>query len=316
MKKIALITGATGFVGAHLADYLLDVVGLEVHGTKRPRSRLEFIKSNVIYHEVDMMDYTGISAIIKEVKPDYIFHLAAQSFVLLSWKSPQSTLMNNIIGNLNILEAVKNEYPEAIIQVAGSSEEYGQVLPDEIPIKESVPLIPVSPYGVSKVSQDLLSRQYCKSYGVKTVITRAFNHTGPGRGEVFATSSFAKQIAQIEKGKEPIIHVGNLEAIRDFTDVRDTVRAYWLAVNKCDYGDVYNICTGNGWAIGKMLEVLLSHSDVEIKVQQDKDRMRPSDLPVLIGDASKFIKMTGWKPEIEVSQTLADLLQYWRDKIQ
>ena len=315
MNKIALITGATGFVGAHLADYLLDIIGLEVHGTKRPRSRLEFFKSNVIYHEVDMMDYTGISSIIKEVKPDYIFHLAAQSFVLLSWKSPQSTLMNNIIGNLNILEAVKNEHPEAIIQVAGSSEEYGQVLPDEIPIKESTPLFPVSPYGVSKVCQDLLSRQYFKSYGVKAVVTRAFNHTGPGRGEVFATSSFAKQIAQIEKGKEPIIHVGNLEAIRDFTDVRDTVRAYWLAANKCDYGDVYNICTGNGWTMSKMLEVLLSHSDVEICVQQDKDRMRPSDLPVLIGDAGKFIKQTGWKPEIPFDQTMNDLLNYWRERV-
>lgn len=311
----ALITGASGFVGQHLANYLLDELGVEVYGIKRPRSKLEFIRPDVIYSEVDILDYTGVASMIRKVKPDYVFHLAAQSFVLLSWRAPQSTLTTNIIGNLNILEAVKNEYPEAIVQVAGSSEEYGQVGAKDIPIKESTPLIPASPYGVSKAGQDMLSRQYFKSYGVKTVITRAFNHTGPGRGEVFATSNFAKQIAQIEKGKEPVIYVGNLEAVRDFTDVRDMVKAYWLAATRCDYGEVYNICSGRSWSIGKMLEILLSFSKVSITVKQDPDRMRPSDLPVLIGDSSKFVDKTGWVPEVPFDQTLLDLLNYWRERV-
>lgn len=311
----ALITGATGFVGSHLADYLLDEIGIEVYGIRRPRSREEFIRPDVVYLEADILDYTGMASIIKKVKPDYIFHLAAQSFVPLSWQAPQATLTTNIIGNLNVLEALKNECPEAVMQVAGSSEEYGQVGPSEMPIRESTPLLPISPYGVSKVSQDLLSRQYFKSYGVKVVVTRAFNHTGPRRGEVFATSSFAKQIVQIEKGKEPVIYVGNLGAIRDFTDVRDMVKGYWLAANKCIYGEVYNICSGKGWPIREMLKILLSHSNVDIEVRQDPDRMRPSDLLVLLGDASKFMKQTDWKPEIPFERTMADLLQYWREKI-
>lgn len=311
----ALVTGATGFVGSHLADYLLDEVGLEVCGIKRPRSREEFIRSDVVYFEADILDYTGMASIIKRVKPDFIFHLAAQSFVLLSWQSPQTTLTTNIIGNLNILEAVKNECPEAVIQVAGSSEEYGRVELNETPIKESNPLRPISPYGVSKVGQDLLSRQYVESYGVKAVVTRAFNHTGPRRGEVFATSSFAKQIAQIEKGKEPIIYVGNLEATRDWTDVRDMVKAYWLAVNECTYGEVYNICSGKAWSIRKMLEMLLNHSGKDIEVKQDPNRVRPSDIPIMLGDAGKFMKQTGWKPEIPFHQTLEDLLNYWRERV-
>lgn len=311
----ALITGATGFVGQHLANYLLDEVGIEVHGTKRPRSKIETIRPDVTYHEVDILDYTGIATIIRKVKPDYIFHLAAQSFVLLSWQSPQVTLTNNIIGNLNVLEAAKNEHPDAVIQVAGSSEEYGQVKPEELPITESTPLLPISPYGVSKVGQDLLSRQYFRSYGVRAVVTRAFNHSGPGRGEVFATSNFAKQIAQIEKGKDPVIHVGNLSAVRDFTDVRDMVRAYWLAVTKCTYGEVYNICSGEPYTIGGMLKMLLSHSHVTIRIEQDPSRMRPSDLPVLLGDASKFIQQTRWKPTIPFDRTLSDLLDYWRERV-
>ena len=186
---------------------------------------------------------------------------------------------------------------------------------EDIPIKETTLLLPVSPYGVSKVGQDLLSRQYYASYGVKAIVTRAFNHTGPRRGESFVVSSFAKQIVEIERGKEPILRVGNLEAIRDFTDVRDMVEAYWLAVNKCNPGEVYNICSGKGWAISEMLEMLLVHSKVKIKIQQDEDRMRPSDLPILLGDCSKFKRATHWTREYTFDETLEDTLDYWRGKI-
>lgn len=311
----ALITGATGFVGSHLVDYLLDEVGIEVYGIIRPRSREEFVRADVTYLEADVLDYIGMASVIKRVKPNFVFHLAAQSFVLLSWQAPQATLTTNIIGTLNVLEAVKNECPEAVIQIAGSSEEYGLVTPNETPVKESGPLRPMSPYGVSKVAQDLLGRQYFKSYRVKVVVTRAFNHTGPRRGEVFATSSFAKQIAKIEKGKEPVIYVGNLEAKRDWLDVRDVVKAYWLAVIKGKPGEVYNICSGKAWAVKRMLEILLSYSSIGVRVEQDKSRMRPSDVPILLGDCSKFREKTGWQSEIPFETTLLDLLNYWRERV-
>lgn len=310
-----LITGVTAFVGSHLADYLLDEQKVEVHGIKRPRSRTEFLRYDVKYHEADVVDPVGVASVVKEVQPNYIFHLAAQSYVPLSWQAPQATLTTNIMGTLNVLEAVRRECPEAVIQVAGSSEEYGLVYPNETPIKETNPLRPQSPYGVSKVAADLLSQQYHRSYGTMVVITRGFNHTGPRRGEVFATSSFAKQIAEIEKGKEPIIYVGNLEAERDWTDVRDIVKAYWMAANKCLHGEPYNVCSGKVWRIRSMLDMLLTLSDIKIEVKQDPSRMRPSDVPVLLGDSSKFRLVTGWKPKIPFAKTLEDLLNYWRERV-
>lgn len=314
----ALITGATGFVGSHLADFLIDSERIEVHGIIRPRSREEFVRKDVTYHEADILDYKGLSSIIKDIKPELVFHLAAQSFVPLSWKAPQSTLTTNIIGTLNVLEAVLKESPDTTVQVAGSSEEYGMVYPDEVPIRESNPLRPLSPYGVSKVAADLLAQQYNKSFGVKTVITRAFNHTGPRRGEVFATSSFAKQLVEIEKGKkEPILKVGNLDAQRDWTDVRDVVRAYYLATKGCTYGVPYNICSGKSWEVGHMLSVLIDLTGLggTLKVEQDPERMRPSDVIILLGSAEKFKKTTGWEQLYTFEETLADLLDYWRKKI-
>ena len=247
------------------------------------------------------------------MEPDAIFHLAAQSFVHTSFHAPQETLSTNITGTVNLLEAVRSCGSSPVIQIAGSSEEYGLVLPDEVPIKETNPLRPLSPYGVSKVAEDMLAYQYHKSYGLKTVITRAFNHEGPRRGEVFSTSNFAKQVAEIEKGAAPIMYVGNLEAKRDFTDVRDIVRAYSLAVEKCDYGEAYNICSGTAWKIGDMLKLLLSMSTKKIEVRQDSSRMRPSDVQILLGDYSKFHQKTGWSPQISFEQTMKDLLEYWRN---
>jgi GDP-4-dehydro-6-deoxy-D-mannose reductase len=317
MKK-ALITGITGFVGSHLAEYLMGI-GVEVHGTIRWRSRtenIEHMKCGIHLIDTEIKDAHSVQNAIDEVQPDYIFHLAAQSFVPTSWHAPAETLIINIIGNANLLEAVRTSNCDPIIQIAGSSEEYGLVHPNEVPIKETNPLRPMSPYGVSKVAQDLLSRQYHMSYGLKVVVTRAFNHTGPRRGDVFVTSNFAKQVVEIEKGlKEPVIHVGNLHARRDFSDVRDIVRAYWLAVNKCEYGEVYNICSEKARTIQSVLDLLLDMTDGTIEVKQDPSRLRPSDVEVLLGDCSKFRDKTGWMPKIPFERTMQDLSDYWREKI-
>lgn len=245
MKK-ALITGITGFVGSHLAEFLLNEK-IEVYGTVRWRSKLDniiHIKDKLKLVETDIRDSHSVQKAVEESSPDYIFHLASQSFVPMSWRAPADTMETNAIGTIHLLEAVRQSNCNPVTQIAGSSEEYGMVNPDELPIKETNPLRPLSPYAVSKVTADMLGCQYHRSYGLKIIVTRAFNHTGPRRGDVFVTSNFSKQIAEIEKGlKEPVMYVGNLNAKRDFTDVRDIVRAYWLTVNKCDYGEVYNICS-------------------------------------------------------------------------
>ncbi len=316
MTKKVLITGITGFVGSHLAEYLLSL-NMQVYGTVKRRSRFDYIediKNKLKLIECDVIDSYSVESAVRDAQPDYIFHLAAQSFVPTSWRSPLETLHTNIDGTLNILEAVRKLDLDSRIQIAGSSEEYGMVYPDEVPIREENPLRPLSPYAVSKVATDMLGYQYYKSYGLKVVRTRAFNHTGPRRGEMFVTSNFAKQIAEIEKGlKEPIIHVGNLNAQRDFTDVRDIVKAYLLAIEKCEIGEVYNICSGKGRKIQEVLDTLLTFTNKKIKIQQDPDRMRPSDVELLVGSSSKFREKTGWKPEISFERTMKDLLDYWRE---
>ena len=314
-----LITGITGFVGSHLADYLLSLGSIEIYGIERWRSRtenIEHIRDKINLVGCDIRDSISVTETIGKIKPDKIFHLAAQSFVPSSWQAPQESLTTNIIGELNVFEAVRAVNINPVIQIAGSSEEYGLVLPDELPIKETNPLRPLSPYAVSKVGQDFLGYQYYKSYNMNIIRTRAFNHTGPRRGEVFASSNFAKQIVEIEKNKrEPVIFVGNLDARRDFSDVRDVVRAYWLATEKCLPGEVYNISSGKALSIKEMLDLLLKISKVKVEIKQDSARMRPSDVSVLLGDNTKFCKQTGWKPEIPFEQTLKDLLEYWRGKI-
>lgn len=314
-----LITGITGFAGSHLAEYLLTLEDSEVHGTIRWRSRTEnidHIRNRLRLHICDLRDATSTLLLIRTVKPDRVFHLAAQSYVPMSWLAPAETLTTNIICQTNLLEALRQERPDCPVQIAGSSEEYGMVLPNETPIKETNPLRPLSPYGVSKVAQDLMGYQYFQSYRLPVIRTRGFNHTGPRRGEVFATSNFAKQIAEIEAGKrEPVLYTGNLNAVRDFTDVRDTVVAYHLALEKGEPGDVYNVATGKGWKIGEILEILLGLSRRKIEVRQDPERMRPSDVELLIGDPTKLEKRTGWVRRYKLEQTLADLLNYWRSRV-
>ena len=318
MAERVLITGITGFVGSHLADYLLGLPGLEVHGMRRWRSRTEHIdhlSKRIAIVECDLRDQVSVTRAIQQVRPDKIFHLAAQSFVPTSWHAPEESLHTNILGTLHLFEAVRQAGLDPWIQVAGSSEEYGMVRPDEVPIRETNPLRPLSPYGVSKVGTDLLGYQYHQSFGMKVVRTRAFNHTGPRRGDVFVESNFAKQIVEIEKGRhEPVIRVGNLDARRDYTDVRDTVRAYWLSLQKCEAGEVYNICSGRSWTIRQVLDLLLARSKVKVRVEPDPARMRPSDVQILEGDSAKFRKATGWAPEIPFEKTLDDILAYWRQR--
>ncbi len=314
----ALITGITGFAGSHLAEFLL-AEGHEVFGTCRVRSPMENISAvadKLTLIDCELTDASAVRDALKAAQPDLIFHLAAQSFVPASWVYPGYTLFNNIGAQLNIFEAVRETDLNARILIACSSEEYGRAEEKDLPLTEDSPLRPLSPYGVSKVAQDTLAYQYHASYGLKTIRTRAFNHTGPRRGDVFVTSNFARQIAEIELGKrKPVVHVGNLSAQRDFTDVRDVVKAYYLACTQGEPGEVYNVCSGKSVTIQEILDTLLELSQCEVKVVVDPARMRPSDVQLLRGDASKLADATGWHPEIELRQTLADLLAYWRERL-
>lgn len=315
-----LITGITGFAGSHLADYILaEHPDVEVYGILRWRSRrenIQHIEDRIHLIECDLRDFVSTKDVLEQVRPEKIFHLAAQSFVPTSWNAPAESLTTNVLGQLNIFEACRSIGINPWIQLACSSEEYGMVYPNEVPIKETNPLRPLSPYAVSKVGQDFLGYQYAQSYKMNIVRTRGFNHTGPRRGDVFVDSNFACQIVRIEKGlAEPVIYVGNLEAVRDFTDVRDMVRAYWLSTEKCEPGEVYNICTGNAIVIRDLLDKLLEMSKTKVEVRTDPKRLRPSDVLILQGDYSKFHAATGWAPRYKLEDTLRDLLEYWRQRI-
>jgi len=315
MRRV-LVTGITGFAGSHLVDSMLAKGGVQVFGLLRWRSRtenIEHFRSKVTLLECDLRDPISTRDAIEAVKPDWIFHLAAQSFVPTSWNAPGESLTTNTLGQLHLFEAVRHIGLKPRIQIACSSEEYGLVHENELPIKEENPLRPLSPYAVSKVAQDLLGYQYFKSYGTDVVRTRGFNHEGPRRPHVFVASDFAWQISEVEKGRrEPVLHVGNLDARRDFTDVRDMVEGYWLALENGVPGEVYNLCSGKAYSIREVLDLLIGMTKCKIEVRQDPKRLRPSDVPVLLGDSSKFRKATGWEPRIPFEKTLADSLDYWR----
>jgi GDP-4-dehydro-6-deoxy-D-mannose reductase len=314
-----LITGITGFAGSHLAELLLRERGYDVHGTVRPRSRGEHLQSlqgQVVLHDCDLCDAASVRSVLRAVQPERIFHLAAQSFVPFSWSAPAQCLTDNTLMQVHLFEEARALGLDPMIQIACSSEEYGFVHEHELPIRESNPLRPLSPYAVSKVSQDYLGYQYFKSYGTRAVRTRGFNHEGPRRGEVFVTSNFARQVAEIESGKrEPVLKVGNLDAVRDFTDVRDMVRAYHLALERGEPGEVYNVCSGKGYSVRQVVEILEGLAARRFEVVPDPARMRPSDVPRLVGDFSKFKAATGWEPRIPFEQTMKDLLDYWRARV-
>jgi GDP-4-dehydro-6-deoxy-D-mannose reductase len=313
-----LITGITGFVGSHMAEYGL-ARGAQVFGSTRWRSKtenIEHLRSKVTFIESDLRDLSSVRALLEISVPDYVVHLAAQSFVGVSWHAPAETLTTNIISQVNLLEALRGLKMSPRFLAVGSSEEYGLVLEGELPIKETNPLRPLSPYAVSKVTQDMMAYQYFKSYGLPIVRTRAFNHEGPRRGDVFVTSNFARQVAEIEAGmREPVVYVGDLTPRRDYSDVRDIVRGYWLLLERGEPGEVYNLCSGRSWPIQQVLDFVLNLSTVKrITVKTDPARLRPSDVMILEGDPTKMHKATGWKVEIPFERTLTELLDYWRQR--
>jgi len=311
----ALITGISGFAGSHLAEFLINK-GYKVFGTfydKSTFSNLNGFIDNIGLFECDIRNYNNLKKIIEKVQPDEIYHLAAISFVPTSLKNPKLTFDTNLYGTLNLYQSIIELKYNPKILFVGSADEYGIVNENDLPIKEDCPLRPINPYSISKVSADFLSYFYFKNYYLNIIRVRPFNHIGPRQSPEFVCSSFAKQVAEIEKGlKEPIIKVGNLEAKRDFTDVRDMVRAYWLTMQKDEKGEVYNICSERTVQIKELLNNLLELSSKKIKIAKDPKRIRPSDNPILQGDCSKFRRRSGWKPEIPLDKTLKDILEYWR----
>ncbi len=312
-----LITGVTGFVGSYVVDYASTLKDVEIYGQKRWRSPIDNISTHLKdlkLTDCDLIDMSSTLEMIKKVEPDRIFHLAAQSFVPYSFSAPKITMDTNVIGTLNLLEAIRLTKTDPIIHICSSSEVYGQVNENEVPITENNPLRPQSPYAVSKVAEDMIAYQYFISYGIKTIRTRAFTHSGARRGGVFVDSWFAKQIAQIEKKIiPPKIHVGNLDSIRTFMDVRDTVRAYWLALEKCKPGEVYNVGGNETMTIKQMLQMLLELTTVkDIEILVDPELLRPSDVTRQIPSTKKFKDATGWEPKIPYKVTLKETLDYWR----
>lgn len=333
MKKKAFITGITGMVGSHLADYLVRETDWEVYGMYRWRSPLDNIRhlindinSKNRIHLVygDLRDAISIDNVVKEVLPDYVFHLAAQSYPKTSFTAPLDTLDTNIQGTTRVLEALKNFAPNAVIHVCASSEVFGRVSKEKLAemggvINEECTFHPASPYAISKVGTDLVGRYYAQAFGMTVMTTRMFTHTGPRRGDVFAESTFAKQIAMIEAGLlTPVVKVGNLDSLRTFADVRDAVRAYYMLVTVNPIaGEYYNIGGTYTCKVGEMLDYLISQSKMkdQIKIEIDPERLRPIDADLQIPDTSKFERHSGWKPEIPFEKTMTDLLDYWRERV-
>jgi GDP-4-dehydro-6-deoxy-D-mannose reductase len=311
-EQRAFITGAGGFVGNHLLPYLSQNSNWQLFANSHTRPEAQDIP-NLHWRSCDLTSREQVGDLLAEIRPDFVFHLAAQSNVQRAFADPEATLVNNTISQLNLLEGLRNHSPEARIMIACSSEQYGLVRPEDIPIDEDTPFRPNNPYAVSKITQDALGLQYFLAYNQPTIRVRAFNHIGPGQTDAFVTAAFARQVALIEAGKqEPVISVGNLDAERDFSDVRDMVRAYHLAITKGEPGEVYNIGSGKGCAIQWVLDFLVSLSTVKVDIRQDPARMRPSDIPVMVCDPTRFHNRTGWKTEIPIEQTLKDILDYWR----
>lgn len=309
-----LITGAGGFAGFHLVGYLKE--SQEIFGFDHKLRNSSAFPASITYRQIDITDKVAVKAFIRVAQPDYVFHFAALSSVADSWTHPEKTFQVNVLGQLNILTSAAALENKPRLLIACSSQEYGAVSSEEIPVKEDCPLRPDSPYAASKVCQDFLGLQYYLGFNLPVIRSRSFNHAGPGQSAKFVCSDFAKQIAEIEAGRRaPEIVVGNLDAKRDFTDVRDIVRAYWLLATKGAPGEAYNVCSGTAYSAGEILERLLMLTDVKIKINVDSTKNRPSDIPILVGDNAKIKEEIGWQPEIPFEQTLADLLDWWRGKI-
>jgi GDP-4-dehydro-6-deoxy-D-mannose reductase len=333
----ALITGVGGFAGRYLAEYLARQTAWELFGAVRPpASGLPGTPGaaasvpgagpappdwaadlGVRLVAADLTDTDQTRRLLAETRPDLVFHLAAQAIVQRALTDPQATLVNNLVGELNLLRGVRELGLETRLLLIGSSEEYGHVQPDDLPVDEETPFRPENPYAVSKIATDMLGLQFFIAYQMPIVRVRPFNHIGPRQSEHFVTSAFARQVARIEAGlQEPVIRVGNLNSERDFTDVRDMVRAYYLALTQGVPGEVYNIGSGQSVSIRLILEMLIGLSNMAVQIELDPTRMRPSDVPVIVCDPGRFQQQTGWQPEYALGRSLMDILNYWRERTQ
>ncbi|MHB8896122.1 MAG: GDP-mannose 4,6-dehydratase [Candidatus Geothermincolia bacterium] len=310
-----LITGADGFVASHLIVELAGDPMCEIRGIGlKPAPPVDV--DCLDYSVLDLTDYEPLKDLIDELRPDAIFHLAAMPSVAMSWEDPWSTYRVNVLGQVNLMEAIRRLELETSVHIACSSEEYGKVVPEAMPMSEGMPFNPCSHYAVSKVTQEVLGLMYYQAFAWRVLVTRGFNQAGPGQAPDFVISSFSKQIAEIEAGLcEPVMKVGNLDAKRDFMDVRDTVRAYRMVMERGTAGTSYNVCSGEAHPVSQILETLLEISGAEIRVELDPCRQRPSDIPLLLGDNTRLREETGWEPLIGLETTLKDTLDYWRDRV-
>lgn len=309
MKK-GLVIGAAGFVGKYLIDEMR-VNGMKPYATKLPHEKPDGLNAEVF--DLDVMDQEAIVSLLFEIRPDYIFHLAAQSSVGLAWKNPGLTVDVNIKGSINVMDAIRELYYKPRVLLIGSGEEYGHIQPGETPIEETNLLRPGNIYAATKACQNMIGSIYSKAYDMELMMVRAFNHIGPGQASLFVVSDFCKQVAEIEKGlREPVMKVGNLAAKRDFTDVRDVVKAYVKLVQMGESGETYNVGSGNAQAIQDILKLIISRSDTEITVETDPNKLRPVDVPIIEADITKLNQLTGWKPLIPLEQTIQETLDYWR----
>lgn len=313
MKK-ALIIGAAGFVGGYLIQELSTICEMEIYATKLPNEQLETDLAKV--YNLDILNIEEITSLLYDTRPDYIFHLAAQSSVGLSWKNPCLTVDVNVKGCLNVLDAVRKLSYKPRILLIGSGEEYGYIMPDELPIVEDTLLRPGNIYAVTKVCQNMIGNIYSRAYDMELIMVRAFNHVGPRQSPTFVVSDFCKQVAEIEKGLiEPVIKVGNLEAKRDFTDVRDVVKAYVKLILSGESGETYNVGCGHAYTIREILNIIVSESKVNIKIVVDPNKVRPIDIPIIEADISKIKAITGWVPRVPIRQTICESLDYWRRNV-
>ena len=311
----ALITGATGFIGSYLSSLLYEE-GYEVYGTNYGinHSKEYCVAPAIKLFECDIRDGNAVDSLLETIAPDRIYHLASQSLPTVSWRDPVTTIMTNIVGTINVFESVIKHKLDSRVLVACSSAEYGLSIQSDIPVREDHPLQPLHPYGVSKVAQDMLALQYFVNFGVPTVRIRIFNTTGPGKTNDVC-SDFAKRIVEAEKGlSQSVIKVGNLTARRDITDVRDTIRGLYLAMEKGVMGEVYNLSRGETYQISNILKILLSLSRKRIDVEIDQGLLRPTDEPVIVGNSENLYMQTGWKPTIPIEKTLEDTINYWRER--
>ncbi len=312
MRK-GLVIGAAGFVGNYLINEMY-ANGMEVYATKLPHEKFNNPYAKV--YDLDILDKDAIVALLFEVQPNYIFHLAAQSSVGLAWKNPTLTVDVNIKGSINVLDAVRELFYKPRVLLIGSGEEYGYIRPEETPIQEDNALRPGNIYAATKICQNMIANIYSKAYDMELMMVRAFNHAGPGQAPLFVVSDFCKQVVEIEKGlREPVMKVGNLAAKRDFTDVRDVVKAYVKLVAMGQAGETYNVGSGNAQEIREILDLIISMSNKDIRVEIDLNKIRPVDVPIIEADISKINRLTGWKPQIPLSQTIKETLDYWRNHV-